>query len=209
METTKNQTTRLYENNVLEALSRSPWWLPLVIFIPVVSYFSFEGFKSLSEEYLIEGGLVAVAGFMSWTLTEYLTHRFLFHYQADSEFWKRFIYVVHGVHHDHPNDLTRLVFPVTVSIPLGVIVYFLFGLIPWGVDAFHPIFYSFYVLGYLCYDMIHFATHAISAESKLFGAIKRYHMSHHYQKSNSKYGVSSGLWDFIFNSTGKKQDSKQ
>ncbi|SNS59438.1 Fatty acid hydroxylase superfamily protein [Ekhidna lutea] len=207
--TSTNNTTRLYNNNFLEILSRCPFWLPLVVFIPVVFYFSFIGFTSLSEGLILEGILIAVGGVISWSLTEYLVHRFVFHYQPKSAFWKRFVYVVHGVHHDYPNDLNRLVFPVTVSIPLGFVVYYLFGLIPWTVEAYHWIFYSFYAVGYLCYDMIHFATHAVSNNNKLFTSIKRHHLNHHYQKSNTKYGVSSGLWDIVFNSLGSKKKGVQ
>ncbi|NQZ74997.1 MAG: sterol desaturase family protein [Ekhidna sp.] len=204
----KNSTSRLYQNDLMETLSRSPFWLPLVVFVPVICFLTYNGFSSLGSGNILKGILLAIVGFFFWTLIEYVIHRFLFHYEAKSKFWKRFIYVVHGIHHDHPDDLTRLVFPVSVSIPMFVIIYFLTDLIPWSQNAYHAIFFAFFMLSYLCYDMIHYATHATSFENKLFMTIKKHHMSHHFQKSDSKYGVSSSLWDFIFRSAGDNRESK-
>ena len=75
-----------------------------------------------------DGGLGALAdrpatlgGLGIWTLTEYWLHRLLFHWEPDNEFGRRMHFIIHGVHHDHPNDRMRLVMPPAVSIPLAAL----------------------------------------------------------------------------------------
>lgn len=201
----KNHTTpRLYENNFLEALSRCPFWLPPIIYVPVIAYFQYEGYTSFPNDQLIVGVVLGIGGFAFWTFTEYMIHRFVFHYKPTSKAGKRFIFVVHGVHHDYPNDLYRLVFPISVSIPLAVLFYFLFTLIPWSHESYISIFFGSFILGYLCYDMLHFATHALAGKGGLFSVIKKHHMNHHFLESNSRFGISNGFWDVIFRSKGRK-----
>ena len=63
----------------------------------------------------------------------------------------------HGVHHDAPRDKTRLVMPPAGAIIVMSVLWELFGLVvpaPW----LEP-FCAFFIVGYLCYDYIHYATH--------------------------------------------------
>ncbi len=61
-----------------------------------------------------------VVGVLIWTLLEYVIHRHVFHYEPKTRWGKKLHFIVHGVHHDYPNDATRLVMPPSVSIPLAV-----------------------------------------------------------------------------------------
>ena len=65
-------------------------------------------------------------GYALWTLFEYWLHRIVFHFEPEEGLGARFHWIIHGVHHDHPNDPMRLVMPPAVSIPLAAAV---FGLI--------------------------------------------------------------------------------
>ena len=67
-------------------------------------------------------GLV-VAGYALWTLFEYWLHRLVFHFEPDHGIGARLHWIIHGVHHDHPNDPLRLVMPPSVSIPLAAAVF--------------------------------------------------------------------------------------
>jgi 4-hydroxysphinganine ceramide fatty acyl 2-hydroxylase len=63
--------------NFLEPLSKTPWWVIPVVWLPPVSYGTYiarAGCSSLGEE-------VAYwfLGLFLWTLVEYILHRFLFH----------------------------------------------------------------------------------------------------------------------------------
>ncbi|MGQ9832565.1 MAG: sterol desaturase family protein [Candidatus Villigracilaceae bacterium] len=144
-------------------------------------------------------------GFFLWTLTEYTLHRFLFHYEARSERAKRIFFLFHGVHHAQPQDKTRLVMPFPVSIPLALLFYGLFHLIL-GVflrapDWVNPLMAGF-MAGYLTYDLTHYATHHLPMRRGYAKYIKRYHMAHHYKDPNTRYGVSSPLWDWVFGTAG-------
>jgi 4-hydroxysphinganine ceramide fatty acyl 2-hydroxylase len=63
--------------NFLEPLSKTPWWVIPIVWLPPVSYGTYiarTGCSSLGEE-------VAYwfLGLFLWTLVEYILHRFLFH----------------------------------------------------------------------------------------------------------------------------------
>jgi sterol desaturase/sphingolipid hydroxylase (fatty acid hydroxylase superfamily) len=60
-----------------------------------------------------------------------------------------------------------------------------------------------YVAEYLIYDLTHYAQHHFSMRSGNAKYIKRYHMAHHYKSPNTRYGVSSPLWDWVFGTAGE------
>jgi sterol desaturase/sphingolipid hydroxylase (fatty acid hydroxylase superfamily) len=61
----------------------------------------------------------------------------------------------------------------------------------------HPLFAGF-MLGYLAYDLIHYATHHFTMRSGAAKYLKRYHMQHHHKTPEQRFGVSSPLWDAVF-----------
>jgi sterol desaturase/sphingolipid hydroxylase (fatty acid hydroxylase superfamily) len=137
---------------------------------------------------------------VTWTLTEYCLHRFVFHYPARSGLGKRFVYLFHGNHHDDPRDKTRLVMPPAGAIPIMAALFFLFGLVipaPW-IEPFG----AFFIVGYLIYDYIHYATHHFPMKNPVAKYLRRYHLKHHYSGEPGRYGVSSPLWDIVFGTTG-------
>jgi sterol desaturase/sphingolipid hydroxylase (fatty acid hydroxylase superfamily) len=130
-----------------------------------------------------------------------LLHRFVFHFPAKSEKAKRIVFLYHGIHHTQPQVKTRLVMPPVVSIPLAALFYGFFYLIlavifkaPLWLD---PIFSAF-IVGYLVYDLTHYATHHFPMRSGYAKFVKRYHMQHHYKTPDKRFGVSSPVWDIVF-----------
>jgi sterol desaturase/sphingolipid hydroxylase (fatty acid hydroxylase superfamily) len=91
--------------------------------------------------------------------------------------------------------------PPAVSIPMGIITYWLMYLIfavALGLPHFlGPVMCGFLV-GYLFYDLTHYATHHFAMRDGIWKWLKRYHMMHHYKTPEMRYGVSSPLWDVIF-----------
>ena len=81
--------------------------------------------------------LLILAGVVIWTLTEYWLHRLVFHWEPDHPLGSRMHFIIHGVHHDHPNDKLRLVMPPAVSIPLAALFFGLFWLV-FGIPAAFP-----------------------------------------------------------------------
>jgi sterol desaturase/sphingolipid hydroxylase (fatty acid hydroxylase superfamily) len=54
-------------------------------------------------------------------------------------------------------------------------------------------------VGYLSYDMVHYALHHIEAHgNNYFKKLQRYHNMHHYSGQDAAYGVTSKLWDMVF-----------
>src|SRR5437762_12180706 len=145
---------RMFDSNLLERLSRVHPSVPPLIFGPVIVLLLVEGF--------IHGvGWAAVAwllgGYVFWTLTEYWLHRVVFHFEPEQGIGARLHWIIHGVHHDHPNDPLRLVMPPSVSIPLAALFVLAFYALL-GVPAFLP-FASGFLACYLSYDMLHYHLH--------------------------------------------------
>jgi hypothetical protein len=138
----KDESQRMFKNNFLEALSKVHWTTPLWIFLPLILYFMF---ISIFELEIVYYNIIAyfIFGLLIWTLTEYTLHRFVFHYKARSGFGKNLHFIFHGVHHDYPNDLKRLVMPPSVSIPLATFFYFLFKYFL-GDTNIYPFFFRIY-----------------------------------------------------------------
>lgn len=189
------ETCRMFENELLERFSRIHPSTPFVVWIPVVLFVLF---RSWSRHDLSATGTVVtvVAGVITWTFAEYVLHRWVFHWTNDTPVGKRIHFLFHGVHHDFPSDKDRLVMPLLMSVPLGVIFYSLFS-VAVGLRLAEPLFAGFAV-GYLCYDGTHYAVHHFKQTTRLGRYVKRHHMLHHHADHDGGFGVSSPLWDLVF-----------
>lgn len=193
----KDETARMFKSDFFEAFSKIHWTVPLFIYVPVIGYLFYLAIFDYKISVLGIIGLIA-AGLFFWTITEYLLHRFIFHFHTTTDFGKRITFMFHGVHHDYPNDTKRLVMPPSVSIPLAIGFFFLFKVILG--DIFLAPFFIGFIVGYLFYDISHYAIHHFNMHSKFWLVIKNHHMRHHYQNPEHGFGVSSPLWDIIFRS---------
>ena len=106
----------MFKSDALDKLSRVHPSVPVIIFVPTIGYLTITG---ATETGIAPAAGVFAAGWLFWTLTEYWLHRVVFHFDADNEWAHRFHFMIHGVHHDHPNDPMRLVMPPAASIPLA------------------------------------------------------------------------------------------
>lgn len=194
----------MFKSSFLELFSKIHPVTPLILFVPVVLFFLYQTIFVFHLAFLPVVLLFAV-GLFIWSLTEYIMHRFLFHYHPTSNWGKRVHFVFHGVHHDYPNDAKRLVMAPAVSVPLAFLYYFLFAAILGG-EYVAP-FFSGFVLGYLFYDMTHYAIHHFQFKNGMWMKIKKHHMVHHYQDHDNGYGVSSKFWDVIFRTDFKNQQA--
>jgi sterol desaturase/sphingolipid hydroxylase (fatty acid hydroxylase superfamily) len=197
-----HQSIRLFENDFLERLTHVHPIVPLLFWAPVVIWLLWRSFAMHQLPLLPVLG-IAVLALVTWTLTEYSLHRFVFHYPARSRLGKWFVYLFHGNHHDDPQDKTRLVMPPAGAIPIMAALFFLFGLVipaPW-IEPFG----AFFIVGYLIYDYIHYATHHFPMRNPVAKYLRRHHLKHHYSGEGGRYGVSSPLWDFVFGTTGARR----
>lgn len=194
---TKNESVRMFKSDFMEFFSHVHPVTPLVIYLPFIGYLLYVAFWQKELSILAIAGLF-VLGMLMWTLFEYIIHRLAFHYEPKSRWGKRLHFIVHGVHHDYPNDARRLVMPPSISIPVAALMYLLFTV---AFGRFAPALSAGFAFGYVCYDSIHYATHHFAMKRGILLWLKQYHLRHHYQDDHAGYGVSSPLWDHVFGTT--------
>ena len=185
---------RLFENRLLERLSKISPVTVLAVYLPIIVLASWRSF--VVGVPLSTFIVLFVSGIAFWTLFEYFFHRFVFHFTPEGEFQERMSFLFHGVHHQYPNDKKRLVMPITLSLLIAVVLFVLyralFGDWVWG-------FWSGFGLGYLAYDMTHYSIHHFRhSKNRWLKRVWKSHIDHHYCDSSKGYGVSSPIWDWVF-----------
>src|SRR5215217_2680295 len=194
----------MFESDLLDWLSRVHPAVPLVIFIPAIALLFAFGVGGHGP--LEVAGLLA-AGYLFWTLSEYWIHRLVFHFEPERGLGARLHWIIHGVHHDHPNDPLRLVMPPSVSVPLAAAFYGLFVLVLGDARAL-PFAAGFWG-GYLGYDMLHYYVHHLPGGRKprawLPRMLHELHMRHHFQDHDAGYGVSAPFWDHLFGTAPERR----
>lgn len=190
---------RLFENPVLEFFTKTH---PLVIwgiYIPYLSYLIYHAVADLGLAGW-KAALVFVGGLVFWSFFEYLMHRFAFHFDSDKPDVRRFIYVLHGNHHEYPRDRERLFMPPVPSLIISSVILGAMYLVAWAFDL-QPMafpFFAGFMIGYLLYASMHYAIHTWKPPFKWMKPLWRNHHLHHYKDEGKGYGVSTTLWDRIF-----------
>jgi sterol desaturase/sphingolipid hydroxylase (fatty acid hydroxylase superfamily) len=204
----KDETVRMFESDFFETLSRVHPSVPVIIYVPVIFYFLFISISEYQFSFITILSFILL-GIIVWSLAEYTLHRFVFHFKPKTKFGEKIHFIFHGVHHDYPSDSRRLVMPPSVSIPLAVLFYFIFKYII-GSQLVAPFFVGF-IMGYLFYDLTHYAVHHFNIKNRFFLFLKKHHMRHHFQDADKGYGVSSPLWDDVMktNFEKTKEDTKE
>jgi sterol desaturase/sphingolipid hydroxylase (fatty acid hydroxylase superfamily) len=196
---TKNQTVRMFESDLLEFFSHVHPATPMILYVPVIGWMLYVSFVYRQLPLLLVA-VFFVVGILVWTFLEYVIHRWLFHYEPKTGWGKTLHFIAHGVHHDYPNDATRLVMPPVISVPLAIVFYLLFAV---TLGRFAPATLAGFGFGYVCYDTLHYATHHFAMKRGIWRQLKQYHLRHHYQDDHAGFGVSSPLWDHVFRTTRK------
>jgi sterol desaturase/sphingolipid hydroxylase (fatty acid hydroxylase superfamily) len=199
----KNESARLFQNDFLEFFTHVHWTVPIIIFLPIVTYLIVHSAQT-DELTSVAIFFSILAGLFVWTLTEYLLHRFVFHYRPSSDWGKKLHFLMHGIHHDYPQDATRLVMPPAVSLPLAALFYLFFLVVLPLALVFA--FFAGFLIGYMCYDEIHYATHHAPMKGRIGLWLKHHHVRHHYLDPDRGYGVSSPLWDLVFGTMYQEQE---
>ncbi len=190
----RNETVRMFKSDFMEFFSHVHPATPLVLYLPVIIYMLYAAiWRSRLPIWLVIA--LFVVGGLIWTLVEYVIHRRIFHSEPSTAIGKRLHYIVHGVHHDYPNDARRLVMPPAVSIPLAIAFYLFFFAF---FGRFAPAIAAGFAAGYVGYDSIHYAIHHFPMKSGILSRLKQHHLRHHFHDDHSGYGVSSPLWDYVF-----------
>ncbi|MCG8319362.1 MAG: sterol desaturase family protein [Cytophagales bacterium] len=200
---TNKGTKQLFSNPILEKLSRTHIMVPISILTIAAIGVIYWGISNGAIGVLLAVILFFV-GMITFSLIEYLVHRYVFHMVPSTPAREKIQYSVHGVHHEFPKDKDRLAMPPLMSSAITVILFFLFRLIMGNaVFGFLPGF----LIGYCAYLGVHYIVHAYQPPKNIFKVLWIHHGIHHYKDHERAFGVSSPLWDYIFG-TMPKQTSR-
>jgi sterol desaturase/sphingolipid hydroxylase (fatty acid hydroxylase superfamily) len=188
----------MFDSRLLDALSRVHPAVPVIIFAPLIVLLAAWGLSRVDAVVLV--GLLA-GGYAIWTLFEYWLHRVVFHFEPSAGIGARLHWIIHGVHHDHPNDPLRLVMPPAVSVPLAALVFALLYL-AFGGD-YAPGLGAGFFAGYLVYDMLHYYLHHSRPHGRLGRVLRERHMRHHFQDETRGFGISAPYWDEVFGTSSR------
>jgi sterol desaturase/sphingolipid hydroxylase (fatty acid hydroxylase superfamily) len=183
----------MFKSPWLDRLTRVHPAVPVLLYLPVIVVLFVTGAGRLGFGYALA---LALGGYATWTLTEYWLHRIVFHFEPEDGIGAKMHWIIHGVHHDHPNDPLRLVMPPSASVPLAVLFLALFWVVL-GADA-ATAFGAGFLSGYLAYDMIHYHVHHHRPKTWVGRKLRELHMRHHFQDDERGFGVSAPYWDHVF-----------
>jgi len=190
-------TLRYFDSDVLEKFSKSPWYTVPLLWLPILTFMITMAITNEIKYSLLP---LIVFGFLSWCLLEYVLHRFLFHMKTSSVGMNAFHFMLHGYHHVAPMDPHRLTFPPIPALIVGAILYSV-------VSPFFSVGTTFGILsgitiGYILYDLEHYALHhsAFLNSISYYRNMKKHHLYHHYKNDNANFGISTMIYDYVFNS---------
>jgi sterol desaturase/sphingolipid hydroxylase (fatty acid hydroxylase superfamily) len=194
----QNGSPRMFRVDWIEKhLSRVKPWQVLIVWVPAIAYLIYSGLRVPGVSRGAFAGAL-LGGLAFWTLLEYVLHRWVFHFtpNPNSELSRDVHYLIHGVHHDWPHDPDRLVMPPVMSILLAIVLGFPIFLAV-GPRFFDP-FFAGLVVGYIWYDMTHYAVHHVKPRTEVGAKLRKHHYLHHFKAPEARYGVSTPLWDVVF-----------
>ena len=198
-------SARIFKNKYLEFLNKGHTAIIWGMYIPLLSYCMYYGYKNYSLT-LLQSTSIFFGAMLFWTLFEYFAHRYLFHWATENPKFQRIVYIFHGNHHHYPRDRQRLFMPPVPSILLASIIFSIqYLLLGKYVFAFFPGF----MLGYLMYASMHYLIHAIAPPFKFMKPLWRNHHLHHYKNEELGFGVSNTFWDRIFGTMFNLEQEKE
>jgi len=187
---------RMFDQNFLEWFSHIHPASLVILYVPASSFFVWRGIASGLTP-LLSTELFAI-GLFGWTLLEYLIHRFSFHYTPHGRVGMFYAYMIHGVHHAFPEDDRRWLVPPVISAAISAAIFLILRRL-FGVNS--PPIFAGGLMGYLLYDLSHYAMHRGPSRFEFFNRLRRRHLQHHYATPERWFGVSTPLWDYVFRTT--------
>lgn len=132
-------------------------------------------------------------GLCSWTLFEYLLHRFLFHLSPQNP-WSLL-----GARHHHSHHLAPEAMPITKPLFLTLPAFALAFLSTYAFIPFAPLsfFTSGLFSGYFIYELSHVAAHLLPPSRHPRPSVQAHHLSHH-RNEMANFGITQSFWDRVF-----------
>ncbi|OYT87417.1 MAG: hypothetical protein CFE46_09575 [Burkholderiales bacterium PBB6] len=181
--------------------SRAAWWADIALYAAASLSLCLTLLAGSPAGSGLTLTLWAVTGVASWTLVEYVLHRFVLHGLPPFSDW-------HAEHHRRPTALIASPTWITVLLFLGLAA----GPAWWLLGRWPACALSFgLVTGYLGYGLAHHATHHrvpwLSPRNAWLARRRRSHALHHahhghavmFPEAGSRhFGVTLDFWDQVF-----------
>jgi sterol desaturase/sphingolipid hydroxylase (fatty acid hydroxylase superfamily) len=195
-------TKKLFENPILEKLSRTHIAIPLIIF---AVYSLSLLYWSITHTSLTATTTVCLffSGLIIFTWVEYMVHRHVFHMKVINKMREKLQYTMHGVHHEFPKDKDRLAMPPLLSVTISTVLLLLLRLV---MGDFAFAFLPGFLVGYAAYLGVHYMVHVYPPPKNIFKSLWINHSVHHYKDGEIVFGVSSPLWDYIYGTMREKKE---
>ena len=167
------------------------------VVLPVIALVAWSVTREALSGYpaVLAGVALVGVGLAGWSLAEYVLHRFVFHLKPRSRLLARLVFLLHGNHHAVPDDPLRNLMPPIVSLPLGGLIWTLCVALAGPAGSW--VFLGF-MLGYVGYDLVHYACHQWPMTGRLARRIKRNHMLHHHARKDGNFAITGMVWDRLF-----------
>lgn len=204
MKTENNLQGRIFQNPALESLTKSNPQVTIAFYTLLIMLFLFLN-SEFTHNGILETVMLYSAGILAWTLMEYILHRYVFHIDEYFPRLKRFHYMVHGVHHEHPRDHERLFMPPVPGTVIAAVLLAFWSLF-FGRNAFA--FMAGLSNGYLLYSYIHYSVHTKPVFHPL-RKLWKHHALHHFKYHDKAFGVSSPFWDVVFRTMPPKRENRR
>ena len=136
------------------------------------------------------------AGLVSWSFLEYTFHRWVYHKGRTPA------HIGHKKHHESPEAL--------IAMPWIIVTAFM--AVVWYVFAyrlhFHFVlsFWAGLLTGFVFYGIFHHIHHHFHFKNRRYRKLRAHHFIHH-QFPDVNFGVTSRLWDQVFGTTYRKENT--
>jgi sterol desaturase/sphingolipid hydroxylase (fatty acid hydroxylase superfamily) len=138
-------------------------------------------------------GIALFMGALAWTLLEYVLHRFAGHEARGRNHFSR----EHLRHHGTPDYFSPLwqkLLSAIVAVPVAGGTWALLAGIGPGI-VFGLAFGAMYAV----YEWLHKRLHTHAPRGVYGRWARRHHFHHHFGDSEQNHGVTSPIWDIVFN----------
>jgi len=188
------QPAHIQRHWLLERFALGPWNYRFTFIADVASALFFLAWETQARQARPAfAALGALFGYLLWTLTEYVFHRWVYH-REQSLFGKG-----HRIHHDEPL--------LPVAMPWFMTTFTVFGL--WyacdsllGIPLFSSLLAG-WLIGFVWYSLVHHGHHHWDVPGAWMRKLKAYHRVHH-QVPGCNYGVTMRFWDDVFGTRLRK-----
>ena len=185
---------RMFENDLLDKLSRVHPVVPILLFVPAVAVFTvLAAVNDLGPFSIIAW---AVGGYLFWTLCEYWIHRIIFHFEPEE-----------GSERACTGSSTACTTTIRTTRcgwscprrsacrwrPVFVVLF----IVVMGTPTAYA-FAAGFLAGYVIYDVIHYHLHHHNPSTRAGRLLRELHMRHHFQDDTGGFGISAPYWDKVF-----------